>query len=56
MNETIDITPTWTSLVPLFALLLSQDELNREARQLVTQELFRMAEAADRFNSQVKGI
>ena len=55
MNETIDITPTWTSLVPLFALLLSQDELNREARQLVTQELFRMAEAADRFNAQVKG-
>jgi len=55
MNE-IDITPSWTSLVPLFALLLSQDELNREARQLVTQELLRMAEAADRFNSQVKGI
>jgi hypothetical protein len=53
MNE-IDITPTWTSLVPLFAQLLSQDELNREARQLVTQELFRMAEAADRFNQGVK--
>lgn len=53
MNE-IDITPSWTSLVPLFALLLSQDELNREARQLVTQELFRMAEAADRFNSRME--
>ena len=53
MNE-IDITPTWTSLVPLFSMLLSQDELNREARQLVTQELLRMAEAADRFNQGVK--
>jgi hypothetical protein len=55
MNE-IDITPSWTSLVPLFALLLSQDELNREARQLVTQELFRMAEAADRFNQGAKNV
>jgi hypothetical protein len=36
-------------------MLLSQDDLTREARQLVTQELFRMAEAADRFNAQVKG-
>ena len=54
-NETIDITPTWTSLVPLFSMLLSQDDLTREARQLVTQEMFRMAEAADRFNNQVKG-
>lgn len=54
MNE-IDLTPSWTSLVPLFAQLLSQDELNREARQLVTEELLRMAEAADRFNNQLKG-
>ena len=54
MNE-IDMTPTWTSLVPLFAQLLSQDELNSEARQLITKELFRMAESDDRFNAQVKG-
>jgi len=54
MNE-IDLTPSWTSLVPLFAQLLNQDDLTKEARQIVTQELLRMAEAADRFNSQVKG-
>ena len=55
MNE-LNLTPSWTSLVPLFAQLLSQDELNREARQLVTQELLRMAEAADRFNQGAKNV
>jgi hypothetical protein len=48
MPETIDITPRWADLLPLFVAVLQDG--NEEGRAAVSSELRRMAAAADRWN------
>lgn len=50
--ETLDLTPTWAGLLP--ALLAVITDGNNEGRKTAKQELTRMAQAADNFNTLVK--
>lgn len=44
---TIDITPTWSSLVPALVALIENS--NHKGRQVAMDELKRMAELADAY-------
>ena len=48
MQETIDITPTWSTLVPIMIEVLKNPKANKVAKAEVTQELLRLAKIADR--------
>jgi hypothetical protein len=48
-TETIDITPTWESLVPALVHII-QHSKSATARADIVQELKSMAQAADRWN------
>ena len=47
--ETIDITPTWTGVLPLIATGI---EHGGNAHSTAMQELYRMASIADRWNAE----
>lgn len=47
MQETIDITPTWSSLVPIMVEVLKNPKANNAAKAEVTQELLRLAKIVD---------
>jgi hypothetical protein len=47
-SETLDLTPTWESLVPVLLYL------SRQGIADVEQELVRMAQAADKWNAHCK--
>ncbi|MEM7298027.1 MAG: hypothetical protein AAF391_07150 [Bacteroidota bacterium] len=51
--KTIDITPTWSGLLPAL-LAVIQDGETAEARQIAKDELVKMAKAADRYNEHTK--
>lgn len=46
--ETIDVTPTWSGLLPTLLVLLQ--DANEEGKKTTKKELQRMANAADNFN------
>lgn len=46
---TIDLTPTWVSLLPM--LLASYTDGNDKGRAIALEELKRMATAADAYNA-----
>lgn len=46
-TETIDMTPTWRDLVPLLVAMAENPNTQRTA----LEELARMADAADRWNT-----
>jgi hypothetical protein len=48
--KTIDVTPTWTAILPILLEFLKTPQ-NRES---AVQELRRMADAADKWNEHVK--
>lgn len=50
--KTIDITPTWKSILPI--LIAGIKDGTCEGRQIAIEELARMAEAADKYNESVK--
>lgn len=50
--RTIDITPTWRGLLPVFLALIESG--TAEGRKTAREELQRMAEAADKFNELTK--
>ena len=50
MPETIDVTPSWADLLPLFIAVIQDG--NAEGQQTVTAELRRMAGAADLWNTE----
>lgn len=50
-TKTIDMTPTWESLVPVLLYLVRN---SRTAKADIEQELFRMAQAADKWNAHCK--
>ena len=52
--ETIDITPTWSSLVPIMVEVLKNPKANKTAKAEVTQELLRLAKIADDQNEKAK--
>lgn len=54
MQETIDITPTWSSLVPIMVEVLKNPKANNAAKAEVTQELLRLAKIVDDQNERIK--
>lgn len=45
--KTIDVTPTWTDVLPV--LLAAIEDGTFEGQKVAREELFRMAELADRY-------
>lgn len=54
MQETIDITPTWSALVPIMVEVLKNPKANNAAKAEVTQELLRLAKIVDDQNERAK--
>jgi hypothetical protein len=52
--QTIDITPRWSALVPVLSLVLQQTDSEKTRRE-ITEELVKMAQAADSWNAHIKG-
>jgi len=53
-TESIDITPTWSALVPIMVEVLKNPKANNTAKQEVTQELLRLAKIVDNQNASKK--
>jgi hypothetical protein len=51
--NTIDITPTWSALVPIMIEVLKNPKANKTAKAEVTQELLRLAKIVDDQNKKV---
>lgn len=54
MQDTIDITLTWSALVPVMVEVLKSPKANNAAKAEVTQELLRLAKIADNLNERSK--
>ncbi len=54
MTETIDITPTWSSLIPIMVEVLKSPKANNSAKQEVVVELKRLAKIVDDQNKYLK--
>ena len=54
MQDTIDITPTWSALVPIMIEVLKNPKANSTAKAEVTQELLRLAKIVDNQNERIK--
>ena len=52
--ETIDITPTWSALIPVMVEILKNPNANNTAKQEVVTELKRLAKIVDDQNERVK--
>lgn len=52
--NTIDITPTWSALVPIMIEVLKNPKANKTAKAEVTHELLRLAKIVDDQNKKVK--
>lgn len=53
-EETIDITPKWSALIPVMVEVLKSSKANNTAKAEVTQELLRLAKIVDDQNEKVK--
>lgn len=51
-KRTIDMTPTWKSLLPIFRAVM--EDGTESGKKIAWEELARMAEAADRWNAYAK--
>lgn len=49
-SETIDVTPTWSSLVPFMVEVLKNPKADNTAKAEITQELIRLAKIVDNQN------
>jgi len=54
MEETIDVTPKWSAIVPLMIGVLKNPKADPESRKFVEVELIRLAKIADKANEKVK--
>ena len=54
MTETIDITPTWSALIPIMVEVLKNPKANNAAKQEVVVELKRLAKIVDDQNKKLK--
>ena len=52
--ETIDITPTWSALIPIMVEILKNPKSNNASKQEVVTELKRLAKIADDQNERAK--
>lgn len=52
-TRTLDITPTWSAILPVLILALEQG--NEEGKHAAREELARMAKIADAHVEQTKG-
>ena len=55
-TESIDITPTWSALVPVMVEVLKSPKANNAAKAEVTQELLRLAKIVDDQNEKAKMV
>ena len=55
-EETIDITPKWSALIPVMVDVLKSPKANNTAKAEVTQELLRLAKIVDDQNEQAKMV
>ena len=54
MQETIDVTPKWSAIVPLMIGVLKNPKADPEAKKFVEVELIRLAKIADEANEKIK--
>jgi hypothetical protein len=54
MTKTIDITPTWSAIMPVMVDVLKSPKANNTAKQEVTAELMRLARIVDSQNKRTK--
>ena len=54
MTQTIDITPTWSALIPIMVEVLKNPRANNSAKQEVVVELKRLAKIVDDQNKRTK--
>ena len=54
MKQTIDITPTWSALIPIMVEVLKNPRANNSAKQEVVVELKRLAKIVDDQNKRSK--
>ena len=52
--KTIDITPTWSALIPIMVEVLKNPRANNSAKQEVVVELKRLAKIVDDQNKKAK--
>ena len=52
--KTIDITPTWSALIPIMVEVLKSPKANNSAKQEVVVELKRLAKIADDQNAKIR--
>lgn len=52
MTKTIDLTPTWSAILPV--LLEGYEQASPDGRRIALEELQRMASLADRYAASVK--
>lgn len=55
-TESIDITPTWSALIPIMVEVLKSPKANNTAKQEVTEELLRLAKIVDDQNEKAKMV
>jgi hypothetical protein len=53
-GEFVDLTPTWTGILPVLITLLTDTPRGSEDRRFIVQEFYRMAHAADLHNAAVR--
>ena len=54
MTKTIDITPTWSALIPIMVEVLKNPKANNAAKQEVVVELKRLAKIVDDQNKKLR--
>ena len=54
MQETIDVTPKWSAIVPLMIGVLKNPKADPESRKFVEVELIRLAKIADQAKERAK--
>ena len=52
--ETIDITPTWASLIRPLVEVLKNPKAPAESKEEITKELVRLAKIVDQYNEEAK--
>jgi len=54
MQETIDVTPKWSAIVPFMIGVLKNPKADPESRKFVEVELMRLAKIADQAKERAK--
>ena len=52
--KTIDLTPTWSSLIPTMVEVLKNPKASSGAKKMITEELLRLAQVVDDQNERAK--